>query len=79
MKIVSAVIIAFATSEKEELEREAKQYYRNQGRVLFSQKLTIDRISLSVFRFSFSHFSTDFKKFTKLRILIKFYVQIDII
>jgi len=31
MKIVSAVIIAFATSEKEELEREAKQYYRNQG------------------------------------------------
>ena len=38
MKIVSAVIIAFVTSENEELEREAKQYYRNQGRVLFSQK-----------------------------------------
>jgi len=29
------------------------------------------------FRFSFPHFSTDFQKFTKIRIDIKFYIQIE--
>jgi len=31
MKIVIAVFTAFITSDEVELEREAKQYYRNQG------------------------------------------------
>ena len=39
MKIISAFIFASVKSDEEELDRETKQYYRNQGRVLLYNKI----------------------------------------